>query len=193
MIKGIEPNDSPERFRGLGVDVIFGNGRVRRPRRFRGRRPPPHGEEHSSSPPDRGPPSRASPASTRRPTSPTKRCSTCASPCPRCSSRRGTDRLRNGAGLSPARQRRHGRRHGAAASFRARTPISPPSSRTRSRPRASAIGSARRSRRLRPQGRRAHRRCAAPTARRRKSRDRICCWRSAAPPTSKVSASTPPA
>ena len=27
VIKGIEPNDSPERFRGLGVDVSFGNGR----------------------------------------------------------------------------------------------------------------------------------------------------------------------
>ncbi|HVE50312.1 MAG TPA: FAD-dependent oxidoreductase [Casimicrobiaceae bacterium] len=27
VIRGIEPNDSPERFRGLGVDVIFGNGR----------------------------------------------------------------------------------------------------------------------------------------------------------------------
>lgn len=27
VIKGIEPNDSPERFRGLGVDVIFGDGK----------------------------------------------------------------------------------------------------------------------------------------------------------------------
>jgi len=27
VIKGIEPNDSPERFRGLGVEVIFGDGR----------------------------------------------------------------------------------------------------------------------------------------------------------------------
>ena len=27
VIRGIEPNDSPERFRGLGVDVIFGAGR----------------------------------------------------------------------------------------------------------------------------------------------------------------------
>ncbi len=27
VIRGIEPNDSPERFRGLGVDVIFGDGR----------------------------------------------------------------------------------------------------------------------------------------------------------------------
>jgi pyruvate/2-oxoglutarate dehydrogenase complex dihydrolipoamide dehydrogenase (E3) component len=27
VIKGIEPNDSPERFRGLGVEVIFGHGR----------------------------------------------------------------------------------------------------------------------------------------------------------------------
>src|SRR5205823_2076186 len=26
VIHGIEPNDSPERFRGLGVDVIFGSG-----------------------------------------------------------------------------------------------------------------------------------------------------------------------
>jgi pyruvate/2-oxoglutarate dehydrogenase complex dihydrolipoamide dehydrogenase (E3) component len=26
VIEGIEPNDSPERFRGLGVDVIFGSG-----------------------------------------------------------------------------------------------------------------------------------------------------------------------
>jgi len=26
VIRGIEPNDSPERFRGLGVDVIFGSG-----------------------------------------------------------------------------------------------------------------------------------------------------------------------
>ncbi len=29
VIKGIEPNDSPERFRGLGVDVIFGHGRFK--------------------------------------------------------------------------------------------------------------------------------------------------------------------
>jgi pyruvate/2-oxoglutarate dehydrogenase complex dihydrolipoamide dehydrogenase (E3) component len=27
VIKGIEPNDSPERFRGLGVDVTFGDGK----------------------------------------------------------------------------------------------------------------------------------------------------------------------
>ena len=27
VIRGIEPNDSPERFRGLGVDVIIGDGR----------------------------------------------------------------------------------------------------------------------------------------------------------------------
>ncbi|HEX4883955.1 MAG TPA: FAD-dependent oxidoreductase [Casimicrobiaceae bacterium] len=27
VIRGIEPNDSPERFRGLGVDVVFGEGR----------------------------------------------------------------------------------------------------------------------------------------------------------------------
>ncbi len=27
VIKGIEPHDSPERFRGLGVDVVFGAGR----------------------------------------------------------------------------------------------------------------------------------------------------------------------
>src|SRR6185369_10692764 len=27
VIKGIEPHDSPERFRGLGVDVVFGTGR----------------------------------------------------------------------------------------------------------------------------------------------------------------------
>ena len=27
VIRGIEPNDSPERFRGLGVDVVFGAGR----------------------------------------------------------------------------------------------------------------------------------------------------------------------
>ena len=27
VIRGIEPNDSPERFRGLGVDVMFGDGR----------------------------------------------------------------------------------------------------------------------------------------------------------------------
>jgi pyruvate/2-oxoglutarate dehydrogenase complex dihydrolipoamide dehydrogenase (E3) component len=34
VIKGIEPNDSPERFRGLGVDVIFGNGRFVGPDAF---------------------------------------------------------------------------------------------------------------------------------------------------------------
>ena len=32
-------NDSPERFRGLGVDVIFGDGRFVGPRHVRGRRP----------------------------------------------------------------------------------------------------------------------------------------------------------
>lgn len=31
VIKGIEPNDSPERFRGLGVDVIFGDGKFMAP------------------------------------------------------------------------------------------------------------------------------------------------------------------
>ncbi len=34
MIEGIEPNDSPERFRGLGVDVIFGDGRFVAPDAF---------------------------------------------------------------------------------------------------------------------------------------------------------------
>jgi pyruvate/2-oxoglutarate dehydrogenase complex dihydrolipoamide dehydrogenase (E3) component len=34
VIKGIEPNDSPERFRGLGVDVIFGDGRFTAPNAF---------------------------------------------------------------------------------------------------------------------------------------------------------------
>jgi NADH dehydrogenase FAD-containing subunit len=34
VIAGIEPNDSPERFRALGVDVIFGNGRFIDPETF---------------------------------------------------------------------------------------------------------------------------------------------------------------
>jgi len=34
VIRGIEPNDSPERFRGLGVDVIFGTGRFVSPDAF---------------------------------------------------------------------------------------------------------------------------------------------------------------
>ena len=34
VIRGIEPNDSPERFRGLGVDVIFGEGRFIGPDTF---------------------------------------------------------------------------------------------------------------------------------------------------------------
>src|SRR5512144_1915754 len=34
VIKGIEPNDSPERFRGLGVDVVFGDGRFVAPDAF---------------------------------------------------------------------------------------------------------------------------------------------------------------
>jgi pyruvate/2-oxoglutarate dehydrogenase complex dihydrolipoamide dehydrogenase (E3) component len=34
VIKGIEPNDSPERFRGLGVDVMFGDGRFVAPDAF---------------------------------------------------------------------------------------------------------------------------------------------------------------
>ena len=34
VIRGIEPNDSPERFRGLGVDVIFGQGRFIDPQTF---------------------------------------------------------------------------------------------------------------------------------------------------------------
>jgi pyruvate/2-oxoglutarate dehydrogenase complex dihydrolipoamide dehydrogenase (E3) component len=34
VIKGIEPNDSPERFRGLGVDVIFGDGKFVGPDAF---------------------------------------------------------------------------------------------------------------------------------------------------------------
>ncbi len=34
VIAGIEPNDSPERFRGLGVDVIFGDGSFSCPEAF---------------------------------------------------------------------------------------------------------------------------------------------------------------
>ncbi|MGH8518934.1 MAG: FAD-dependent oxidoreductase, partial [Panacagrimonas sp.] len=34
VIRGIEPNDSPERFRSLGVDVILGAGRFTGPDRF---------------------------------------------------------------------------------------------------------------------------------------------------------------
>jgi pyruvate/2-oxoglutarate dehydrogenase complex dihydrolipoamide dehydrogenase (E3) component len=34
VIAGIEPNDSPERFRGLGVEVIFGDGRFVAPDAF---------------------------------------------------------------------------------------------------------------------------------------------------------------
>ncbi len=34
VIRGIEPNDSPERFRSLGVDVIFGEGRFGDPETF---------------------------------------------------------------------------------------------------------------------------------------------------------------
>ncbi len=34
VIRGIEPNDSPERFRGLGVDVIFGQGQFLGPDTF---------------------------------------------------------------------------------------------------------------------------------------------------------------
>ena len=34
VIKGIEPNDSPERFRGLGVDVILGAGKFSSPEAF---------------------------------------------------------------------------------------------------------------------------------------------------------------
>ena len=34
VIRGIEPNDSPERFRGLGVDVILGEGRFTGPATF---------------------------------------------------------------------------------------------------------------------------------------------------------------
>jgi pyruvate/2-oxoglutarate dehydrogenase complex dihydrolipoamide dehydrogenase (E3) component len=34
VIRGIEPTDSPERFRGLGVDVILGEGRFTGPRAF---------------------------------------------------------------------------------------------------------------------------------------------------------------
>jgi len=34
IIDGIEPNDSPERFRGLGVDVIFGSGKFVAPDTF---------------------------------------------------------------------------------------------------------------------------------------------------------------
>jgi pyruvate/2-oxoglutarate dehydrogenase complex dihydrolipoamide dehydrogenase (E3) component len=34
VIRGIEPNDSPERFRGLGVDVVFGEGRFTSPHTF---------------------------------------------------------------------------------------------------------------------------------------------------------------
>ena len=34
VIRGIEPSDSPERFRGLGVDVVFGSGRFVAPDAF---------------------------------------------------------------------------------------------------------------------------------------------------------------
>lgn len=34
VIAGIEPHDSPERFRGMGIDVVFGEGRFRDPHSF---------------------------------------------------------------------------------------------------------------------------------------------------------------
>jgi glycine/D-amino acid oxidase-like deaminating enzyme len=40
VIRSIEPNDSPERFRGLGVDVIHGAGPLRRARHGRSQWPP---------------------------------------------------------------------------------------------------------------------------------------------------------
>ena len=101
----------------------------------------------SSSPPARGRPSRKSPASKRRPISPTRRCSICASPCPRSSSS-ARDR-------SAARWRRRSAAWGATspsstsrrASCRAKTPTSRPSCCARSKPKAFASGSAYRSKR----------------------------------------------
>jgi pyruvate/2-oxoglutarate dehydrogenase complex dihydrolipoamide dehydrogenase (E3) component len=40
VIRAIEPNDSPERFRGLGVDVIFGEGQFVDPKTFSVNRQP---------------------------------------------------------------------------------------------------------------------------------------------------------
>ena len=96
--RGIEPNDSPERFRGLGVDVIFGDGRFAAPDALRGRRPPPHREDvrHRDRLAARG---AADPRPRRRRRfSPTRRCSTCASRSRACSS--------SAAGRSAARWRR---------------------------------------------------------------------------------------
>ena len=114
VIEGIEPNDSPERFRGLGVDVVFGDGRFAGPDTFEvdgrrltaktfviatGSRPavpndPRPRYDALSHQRDRVRSARAGAVARRR--------------------RRRTDRLRDGAGIPPARQRGHGRRHRAA-------------------------------------------------------------------------------
>ena len=195
VIEGIEPNDSPERFRGLGVDVIFGDGRfvgrtrsrstaaASRRRAFviaTGSRP--------AVPPIPG--LDAAPYLTnetvfdlREPVPLARR------------RRRGTDRLRDGAGVSPARAATSPSSTWRRRSCRARTPTSPPWSRG-ARGRGRAPSSRRDDRRsLRP--RRATvraQRCATPTARRRSSR-RSHLLLAARPrtPTSRASASTPPA
>ena len=81
VIRGIEPNDSPERFRGLGVDVIIGDGRFIGRDAFEvdGRRltatPLRHRHRLAARRAADSRPRR------RRRSSPTRRCSTCARTC----------------------------------------------------------------------------------------------------------------
>ena len=189
MIKGIEPNDSPERFRGLGVDVIFGNGRFVGARRVRGRRPPPHGEDLRHRHRLATGRSRRSPASTRRPISPTKRCSICASRCPRSSSsapaRSAARWRRRSAGWAATSPSSTSRR----ASCRAKTPISPPSCIAHARGRRRSLPARRVDRRRAPGATGDVRltRARADGATTRARRHRTCCWRPAARRTSKAS------
>ena len=181
VIKGIEPNDSPERFRGLGVDVIFGDGRFVGRRRVRSRRPPAHREDlrHRHRLAARG-------AADSRPRRDALSHQRDAVRSARAGARahrrrRRADRLRDGAGVPPPGQRRHRRRHRAAD----------PAARGRRSRRRRAAHAASRRRSLSPRRHRS-RRCAGRDRRRapdgaradgtttRARRDRTCCWPPAA-------------
>ena len=147
VIAEIEPFDSPERFRGLGVDVIFGEGRFVGARRVRGRRPPPHREDASSSRPARGPRCRRSRASTHVPYLTNETVFDLREPVPSLIVvGSGPIGMRARAGVPAPGQRGHGRRHGAGlAAARGSRPRGG-RSRGNWRPKAFAFTSTRRSR-----------------------------------------------
>jgi pyruvate/2-oxoglutarate dehydrogenase complex dihydrolipoamide dehydrogenase (E3) component len=114
VIRGIEPNDSPERFRGLGVDVMFGDGRFVGPDAFEvdGRRLTAKTFVIATG---SRPAIPKIPGLEATPYLTNETLFDLREPVPRAARRRcGTDRLRDGTGFPATGERRHRRRRCAS-------------------------------------------------------------------------------